>query len=614
MVEAVDTGINDGVSKSIAQLVEKSFIGIIQNSKEGVSFLSSRYAVGFEKYISTTLSRCTNVKTLISTHHPVSLAKAYEPVDLVGPNGFNVDIDRFIAEFGKRSNHAIISATLGAGKSFTMKYIYSLWAKNVAIRRIPIFVELRYIDFQNENIVSYIARQLMPFNNFVTERSVQAGLKNAAFALLLDGFDEIGTRNRAAAEKQILRLSQDFPDTPIVISSRPDVNRFLGWNTFSEYEVAPLSLKKVESMINRIDYDESDKASFVAMIKKGLYKTHEKLLSNPLLASMMLLTFKEFQDIPSKMHVFYGTAFDVLFRKHDTTKAEYHREFATSLDLDDFKRLFMTFCFTSFIEKKHSFDDSSLRRYADKSLNYEDISVKSDDFRVDLLKNICIMHQEGETISFIHRSFQEYFSALFLSKRSIPESYEFIDFIINESGSVSECIQMMIDIDREEFERKYLINRLSQFDRELDESRSDKSKVCALSSVYILGNMSSENEDDQYILVPWTRMRSGAGFRKTNYQFVQQLFNHYGIDPYNVFESGEEGWWKGFSTKFRHRQLSMIEANDIPVAVARRAGLIKYSKYLSTQVKRLLRELNDRHEKKRKLLSHSLRKEKILSS
>ena len=38
---------------------------------------------------------------------------------------------------------------------------------------------------------------------------------------------------------------------------------------------------------------------------------------------MMLMTFDEFAEIPSKMHVFYEQAFNVLYNKHDATKASF---------------------------------------------------------------------------------------------------------------------------------------------------------------------------------------------------------------------------------------------------------------------------------------------------
>jgi hypothetical protein len=609
MVKAASEGFNEGVSNSIAQLVEKSFLGLMQNSKEGVGFLSARYSIGFEKYISNTLSRCLNVKTLISTNHPVLLYNAYEPVDLIGHNDVLLGIDKFIESFGKRTNAAIISATLGAGKSFTMKYIYSVWARSASLDRVPIFVELRYVNFSEQSLVSYITQQLSSFNNFVTERSVHTGLKNGAFALVLDGFDEIPGRSRAAAEKQILRISQDYPDTYIVISSRPDINRFLGWSSFSEYRVSPLTLQQLERMINRIEYDEGDKTSFLRMIKKRLFKTHERLLSNPLLASMMLLTFREFQDIPSKMHVFYGTAFDVLFRKHDTTKAEYHREFATGLDLDDFKRLFMTFCFTSYVDKRYSFDEALVKRYAEKALLYEDISAAPNDFQHDVIKNICIMHQEGETISFIHRSFQEYFTALFLSKRSIPESYEFVEFIINESADINECIQMLIDIDSEEFERKFLIKRLTELDRQIDSAKSDKEKIRVISDTFIVGRIEPDDEESTYILVPWTRALKTDSKTNRNYQLLQQLFRHYEIAPYSSYTDAESGWWEKLPKKILERpHLSIIGAHELSLIAAKKAGLVRYVRKISPAIKRILRELGEKHERKRRLLSNSLKR------
>ncbi|QPC91370.1 NACHT domain-containing NTPase [Mesorhizobium sp. INR15] len=613
MSDGFGDGINDGVSKSIAQLVEKTFLGIMQNSKEGVGYLSSKYSVGFQKYISTKLNSCSNVKTLISTNHPISLEKAYEPVNLIGQNEIHVDIDKYISDFGKKSKHSVITATLGAGKSFTMKHIYRTWANDQDLKRVPIFIELRYINFQDQSIISYITQQLLPFNSFVSERSVQAGLKNGAFALVMDGFDEISTRHRASAEKQILRMAGDYPETFIILSSRPDINRFLGWNTFSEYSVAPLSIEQVERMIRRIDYDEKDKASFLKMIREGLYKTHEKLLSNPLLASMMLLTFREFQDIPSKMHVFYGTAFDVLFRKHDTTKAEYHREFATGLDLDDFKRIFMTFCFTSYVDKKYSFDESSLRRYSEKAIQYEDSNVKYSDFQHDAIKNICIMHREGEVISFIHRSFQEYFTALFLSKRSIPEVYEFIDFIVKDSVDVNECVQMFIDIDSEEFERKYLIQRLNDLDKAIDGAKGTRALAAVLAPYYVIGKISDSTgetaREEPYIIAPWTRFYKQSPSLDCNYKLIQQLTQHYEVDTYNVYVHGDSDWSKSLSRKsLDDTRISLVEAAKIPAATVKRAGLVKYVANLSKVIKKLIRELTEKHERKRKLLSASLKK------
>jgi hypothetical protein len=42
---------------------------------------------------------------------------------------------------------------------------------------------------------------------------------------------------------------------------------------------------------------------------------------------MMLMTFDEFAEITSKMHIFYDQAFNVLYNKHDATKTSFRRKF-----------------------------------------------------------------------------------------------------------------------------------------------------------------------------------------------------------------------------------------------------------------------------------------------
>ena len=45
---------------------------------------------------------------------------------------------------------------------------------------------------------------------------------------------------------------------------------------------------------------------------------------------MMLMTFDEFAEIPSKMHIFYDQAFSVLYNKHDAMKTSFRRKFYTT--------------------------------------------------------------------------------------------------------------------------------------------------------------------------------------------------------------------------------------------------------------------------------------------
>ncbi len=171
---------------------------------------------------------------------------------------------------------------------------------------------------------------------------------------------------------------------------------------------------------------------------------------------MMLMTFNEFADVPSKMHIFYKTAFDALLRKHDALKPKFRRVFKTGLETYDFSRLFETFCFLSYADRIVGFDKKSAIKYAAEAIRYEGISVKSEDFVDDLTDSVCVMLVDGDRYPFVHRSFQEYFVASFLATRSLDDLY---DIVLQVAGASSDrsVFNFLRDMNRELLIRKYVV-------------------------------------------------------------------------------------------------------------------------------------------------------------
>jgi hypothetical protein len=119
----------------------------------------------------------------------------------------------------------------------------------------------------------------------------------------------------------------------VIVSGRPD-DRFASWQEFSLFRVEPLSKQQVVELIEKIDFDVNVKRKFIEAIYKKLYVDHKDFLSSPLLASMMLLTFQHYAEIPEKIHVFYELAYATLFSKHDDLKEAFKREKYTGLSID----------------------------------------------------------------------------------------------------------------------------------------------------------------------------------------------------------------------------------------------------------------------------------------
>ncbi|MBO0141677.1 hypothetical protein JZX87_10955 [Agrobacterium sp. Ap1] len=222
-MSGAEEGLNAGLSNSVAQLVEKTFSGLISSSKDGFNLARSSFGIGFKKYLESTHHRCIKVKTLISSSEPILLSEAYEPAVLVSEDKA-MAIDVFYGKIGKTDNFALITAMLGAGKSFSMKYLYSKFFLDAKKTRVPIFIELRQIPFGQQGLIDHIVQQLSPFMAFIDQNAVEYGLRAGIFALLLDGFDEVSESNRSSAESEILRLSRDYPRNVIIVSSRPDSN------------------------------------------------------------------------------------------------------------------------------------------------------------------------------------------------------------------------------------------------------------------------------------------------------------------------------------------------------------------------------------------------------
>ena len=140
---------------------------------------------------------------------------------------------------------------------------------------------------------------------------------------------------------------------------------------------------------------------------------------NPLLLTIMLMTYEEFAEVPSKMHLFYQEAYTVMSKKHDASKGGYKRALETGVSVDDFADIFARFCAMTYKNQKYEFSwfemDSYYRSLKDKYYSLREKSVS--DFITDVCNNLCLMYIDGDKYSFVHRSFQEYFCARYFASQ-----------------------------------------------------------------------------------------------------------------------------------------------------------------------------------------------------
>lgn len=189
-----------------------------------------------------------------------------------------------------------------------------------------------------------------------------------------------------------------------------------------------------------------------------LYYSHYQFASNPLLLTIMLMTYSSFGEVPAKMHVFYSKAYETMARLHDASKGSFKRPLHTNLTPEEFAKLFAEFCARTYRDEMLEFDERSFTAYMSKVLRgtfAESKGITPHDFLLDLTDNLCIMYREGSTYYFIHRSFQEYFTAVHFSSEYDAKLTRIGNFFegMKNRNYTDKTFDMMYDMIPDKIER-----------------------------------------------------------------------------------------------------------------------------------------------------------------
>ena len=457
---------------SIEELSNKGIDSFVNNfvsfiSKTAPEFCITQYKKhemklnkGLPEYIKANYQRCAFVRTLLKRDRPTELDKIYEPLQ------FKVDDDILEEDEIKSSiatdlHRTIISGYAGNGKTIFLKKVYKELIDN-QVNFYPIFFELRNISSGTQTLFDCIYESILTYSDSFTQEQFIYGLKKGLFYFLIDGLDEVSDSQQSNIQEEIIKLTLKYPYCPFVVTSRP--NEFTTWENFHVAHLLPFDYRQCQSYITKIDFVEERKTEFLEFLTKYKFKKHKEFLSNPLLASMMLLTFDEYGDIPAKRHIFYEKCFQVLIKEHDASKGRFLRPLKSKLSHENLEKVFMYFCAITYQKKKYRFSLQEIDKYIDlasQTLSSDKI-CKSNDIRYDFVHSVSLLLQDGSFFEFIHRSFQEYFFAKFIvndRKLELENKLDNIDGLF--SLAKANLIAMIDDMDHDYFETEYILKKLA---------------------------------------------------------------------------------------------------------------------------------------------------------
>lgn len=411
---------------------------------------SIRYKTAYEKYLINTEQKVSKIKTIIYRRAPKDLYSFYECIGvLYNGNTINTENINNLLEIG---NKIIVTGTGGVGKSILFKHLF---LNTVAeTEYIPVLIELRSFnihDVKDISIYTAIYKCLVDNGFELSEEYFEYSLREGAYIIFFDGYDEVNRDKTEKITSEIKALSEKYGENKFFISSRPS-EEFIGWNDFCEVETLKLNKQQALNLVKKLEFDEVVKDTFYKELDRTLYDKYESFASNPLLLNIMLLTFQKHASIPERLNDFYDEAFVTLFNIHDATKDSYVRDIRSGLGCEDFKLVFSYICFKSYFNGEFQFSESRIRFYIQQAKEkFDRFNFTVENFQEDLTQSVCMLVKEGGTYRFSHRSFQEYFAAWYTCKLVDDVQAKLLLNWIQESDSVfsDSYFTMLFDLQSE---------------------------------------------------------------------------------------------------------------------------------------------------------------------
>lgn len=395
---------------------------------------------------------CNNLSIANSSRYNASLMASRMPINSKG-----VVYD---AEALKIKNRMVISAPGGYGKSMMMRHALLSTIKQYRKQRVlPIMVNIRDYDFQG-SIESLFYEAYTNLGGECTEKSFEKKLKKGKLLLILDGLDEVQQRAFSKFERLLNKFAAKNAQNYIIVTSRP-YSEFINLNGFKHYTLEPFTKNQALELIERIDFkkDTPDvKNKFKILLDQYLYEGYKSFANNPLLLTLMLITYGDKLEIPESMPEFYDAVYNVLTYKHDHEKG-FHRDLELKINLDEFKKIFTEFCFETYYDGRYTFTKDQVVNYFSKleSAMELDVDNQGSSFANDITQSVCIMLEDAGHYDFIHRSFQEYFVARYLSLSSDDDFKEIGKDVSTNPGFIeSEFVFEMLYYMQPEKVEKYV--------------------------------------------------------------------------------------------------------------------------------------------------------------
>ncbi|NIM14196.1 MAG: NACHT domain-containing protein [Candidatus Aminicenantes bacterium] len=320
-----------------------------------------------------------------------------------------LDVDAAVRSF----HRMVVVGAPGAGKTTLLKHLALKSCKTNIEKQerltVPVPITLREFIREGMGLRNYIDKVFEKYCFPEAKDSVEKDLKSGKCMLLLDGFDELATReNQVRVAEEIHRFVEQYQRCRVLVTSR-----IAGYHDeltgFTRLELMEFDENQVKQFIhNWFGKDEPKKAQSMLKAVKG-NQNIRNMAKNPLMLAIIAIIYEEDRELPQRRADLYKRAVDVLLRKWDLRKKLKNRFSVEQKEFILRKLAFRCHC-------RNQRTISEMEILKEISRHSTRLGLKKEETKSileEIWQRSYILRQISmDTYDFLHLSFQEYFTAL----------------------------------------------------------------------------------------------------------------------------------------------------------------------------------------------------------
>lgn len=366
----------------------------------------------------------------IADLHKVSVADEFERPGLGGIGEQRIT---GLAAVKQYSNLMVLGKP-GSGKTTFLKHIaIQCISGNFKADLVPIFITLKNFAESKDCscLIEYI-NQNFNANNILDNSITEKLLIHGRALVLFDGLDEVMEAHEARILKVLSKIYTNYGANKFIVTCRIAAKQYTLKN-FTEVEVADFNDEQIISFAHKwfSTRDTIKGKNFVDKLKNNF--SIKELATNPLLLTLLCLTFEESADFPVNRLELYKEGINLLLRKWDAVRNIERDRLYKKLSVQYKQNLLSKIALITFEGGNYFFKQQELEQYIiDYIINLHDASTEFEVLHLDanaVLKSIEAQHgllveRARGIYSFSHLTFHEYFTAQEIVTNCEPQALE----------------------------------------------------------------------------------------------------------------------------------------------------------------------------------------------